>query len=302
MGEWSKTVGEFGEKTVEKFLNLVGWADIPKGIELPCIKEEHDKKTHGIDFYKAYKSKLVDNELVNVAISVKYTSNPYPNSPNSLFKEYYEDIAYAIECFNFNVQKIEINKNFNNYDRVKNVAVIFWLSNSIDTYDDVISKVTNIRISGSFRFDSLFLVDNKRIDFIYQSIKFAKQYFDNSEINFFYQDTGKNINPLLREHNGKELPVEFFNTSILALRIENKETKKISLCVTTIDPFTQSDLKRLIGLINELSKNLTSETYIAFPNYNELSHGSDVRIVKSAFANKSNNKLEILSYKNDFRN
>ena len=145
MGEWSKTVGEFGEETVEKFLKLIGWNNIPKGLQFPCRNpKKHSKKgnrkTHGIDFYKVYKSQFVDNMLVNVAISVKFTSKPYPNYPNSKFKEYYEDIIFAIECFNKNAEKIEINKNFNNYDSIKNVGIIFWLSNSDETYDDLIQK------------------------------------------------------------------------------------------------------------------------------------------------------------------
>jgi hypothetical protein len=57
MGEWSKKIGEYGEKVVENFFEVIGWSDLSKGIESPCINGKNHlndkgnpKQTHGIDF------------------------------------------------------------------------------------------------------------------------------------------------------------------------------------------------------------------------------------------------------------
>jgi len=55
MGEWSKKMGEYGEKVIENFFEVVGWSDLSKGIKLPCINGKkhlndkgNPKQMHGI--------------------------------------------------------------------------------------------------------------------------------------------------------------------------------------------------------------------------------------------------------------
>ena len=54
MGEWSKKIGEYGEKIVETFFSVIGWNDLSKGVVLPCIngkkhlnEKGNPKETHG---------------------------------------------------------------------------------------------------------------------------------------------------------------------------------------------------------------------------------------------------------------
>ncbi len=286
MGEKSKLIGEYGEKSVENFLKLIGWGETPRNIEFACIKEVHEKRTHGIDFYYAYLSPLTDGILKRISISVKFSDKAYPNSPNSKFKEYFDDLAQAIDCFKYSSELKELNT-IRGYTTVENIGLLFWLSNEENETGDILSKLENIQLNSDYSFDSLYVVDNKRIDFIFSSIQYTRNRFKNSDISFFYPDTGKNLNPATKRNNGKVLPIEYINSTIIPLRIEDVQTKKTTLVLITNDNFELNDLKRLIGLSKELSKSWPSEIVICFPDYNELRHSKDVRNAKTTFEDET---------------
>jgi hypothetical protein len=304
MGERSRIIGEYGEKTVENFLKLVCWGDVPRNIEFECVRNQrHEKQTHGLDFYFAYKSPLIDGMLKSISISVKFTSEPYPNSPNSIFKKHFEDLVYSMECFKYSIERKQIINGLKGYNQIDETGVLFWLSNSMETYNSLISKVSNVNLKDDYIFDSVYLVDNHRIDFIFHSISFARNYYsEQSEVLFYYPDTGKNIIPSEKHNCGKILPVEYINASIIPLRVEELLTKQVTLMLFTIDPFSKTDLTRLIALAQDLSKSWAGKITIAFPDYNELSHSHEVRIAKNAFENNLiTHNLQVVSYKNDFK-
>lgn len=302
MGEKSKLIGEYGEKSVENFLKLIGWGKSHQNIEFQCSNETHKKRTHGLDFFFTYKSPLVDSVLKKINISVKFTDLPYPNSPSSTFKSHFDDLTKAIECFKLSQESKEIVSNIRNYSQSEEVGLLFWLTNNETSYNDLIPKLASVRFSEVYNYDSLYIVDNKRIDFIYKSLKYSLSRFKNCDITFFYPDTGKNIIPTTKRNFGKTLPVEYINTSILPLRIEETSTKKTTLALYTIEPFNTKDLKRLISLSKELSKSWPSNVIILFPEYNELSNASEVRIAKSAFEEESNmDQISVESYNDNFK-
>jgi hypothetical protein len=105
MGEWSKSVGERGEKIVADLLNLVGWGEAQAGIDIPCSyptrhrQENSDRRSHGIDYSYCYVSRTADSVLDNLVISAKFTAEPYPASPSLKFRSHFKDLARAMECF-----------------------------------------------------------------------------------------------------------------------------------------------------------------------------------------------------------
>jgi hypothetical protein len=306
MGEWSKTVGEFGESTVANFLTLIGWTNTLNNLEIKCLEgrthsDAKNRSTHGIDLHFAYKSPLFDGVLKDICISVKYTSNKYLQYPKSTFKSYFEDLVYTIECFTNSEIRRDILSHYVGINSIEKVGVIFWLSNDPETYDDMISKVSSTQTITSNKVNSIFLVDNKRVEFIYNSLRFTKYKFPNHEIDFFYPSTGKNIMPTTRQSYGKILPVEYINTSIIPLRIANLANGSIHLLLFSIDNFSSSDLKRLIGLAQELCGSWTNSVYIAFPDYNELSHQREVTMVKGAFEEQVVKNLRVDCYKDNFK-
>lgn len=302
MGEKSKFIGETGEKTVENFLKLIGWETASKGIEFSCIKnEEHDKeRTHGLDFFFSYISPLVDGVLKKVSVSVKFTDNQYSSLP-SKFKEYFFDLVTSMECFKFSEQSKKLLSSITSpYTISENIGLLFWLSNENNVHDEIIPKLSSVQLSNTFNYDSFYLVDNKRMEFIFTSITFAKNYDQSLDLSFFYPDTGKNINPTIKRNFGDILPIEYINGSILPIRLENKQDSSTKLILTCIDNFNVENLKRLISLSQDLTKSWPGDVIIAFPDFNIIRHSQDVSAAKSSFEDVSFIKnVKVISYYSD---
>lgn len=298
MGEKSKFIGETGEKTVENFLNLIGWNDTSKGIEFPCFDDLHNKeRTHGLDFFFKYVSPLVDGVLKKINISVKFTDNAYPPSPNSKFRDHIIDLAESMECFRYSENYSEITKSIREqYQTSENIGVLFWLSNENSVHEDITTKVANATLPSTYNFDSIYLVDNRKLEFIFSSITFAKSINTNYNLSFFYQDTGKNINPTIKKNFGIILPVEFINTSVLPIRLENPSDNSTKLVLACIDNFNIEDLKRLISLSQELTNSWSSDILIAFPDYNVTRNSKEVEIAKSSFESSFTKNISVVSF------
>src|SRR5687768_9672611 len=100
MGEYSKRVGDTGEKVVTDFLKLIGWSDPQRNYDVTSIDTEHRKYTNGLDGYYHYVSPMISNTVENILYSCKYSTDPYPASQLiKLFKEHYTDLAKTIESF-----------------------------------------------------------------------------------------------------------------------------------------------------------------------------------------------------------
>lgn len=301
MGEWSKKVGEVGEDIVQEFLSLVGWGDIQKGIELPCTLQKHSKATHGIDYFLSLESQLIHRTLDNLVISVKFTSDPYPASPATKFKDHFSDLAKTIECFKKSQLRKDSNLAASSIDQSRDIGILFWLSNDKDSYSDVISRVATTRRIEDYNYDVVYLVDNNRISFIYDTIKFLKSTFSGCNVEFFYPNTGQNYSPSSRETSGSVLPVEYINASILPLKITKPDGSKL-LVLSSVEEFHRDRLKRLIGLAQDISLDLTSGTLILFPDFNTLNHSNDVQASKTGFRDKEFTKnISVYSYRDDFR-
>lgn len=311
MGERSKKIGEFGEDTVELFLDMVGWksGNLIKGVELSCTKEKHlklgqEKSTHGIDFLYTYLCPLVDGVLKNAVVSVKFTTGKYPNSTNAKFKNDFAELSDMLECFNHSDIKRNIIEGVNEYDDIDDIGILFWLSNvnDPDHDDDYISKIENIRIEDNPQIKSTVVIDNKRLKFILDSLMFIKAVFSEYTFDFFYPPTGKNLVSSKKQNYGDFLPIEYLNASILPIRIQNKDNpKEICLLLFSIDTYDKDDLKQLIGLAKDLTSSWASKSYICFPNYDDLNNEEEVKIIKSHFQDhKFTNTVFVLNYNKNY--
>lgn len=304
MGELSKTIGEYGENLVEKFLSAVGWNHLLKGIELKCSNEEHTNKkgnplkTHGIDFLYSYMNPLVDGHLNNIIISSKFQAKKYSNSPTNKFKDFMRDLICTMECFDNSAQKEEIIRGFD-FSFANDVGVLFWLNNDTTSIDDLIKEVSSARLN-IIRDNTIYIIDNKRASFILTVMNFIKS---NSKYkhSFWYPSTGRNLNPQERKDTGTILPVEYLNSSIIPIKLENKDNhKESSLLLATIDNFEADECMRLMGLAKDISKNLVGEVILAFPDYNELNHKNACSQLKQRFQDNNFTKSVIITnYKNN---
>ena len=307
MGEAAKTIGEFGEETVSNFLKLIGWGDTPRNISIDCLKNQKHvidsdyRKTHGIDFFFSYLSPLADSTLKNIHISSKYTTNSYPNSPSTSFHKFVTELSWTIDCFRYSPKKGELNSSIKGYTHTDDEGVLFWLTNNEDSGDDLNQKLRTSNISFDSPMKTLYLIDNRRINFIITSIKYVELNYKDYTINFYYPNTGKNIIPTNSKDYGKILPVEYLNSNVLPIRVEDKEGKS-GLVLFSIESFSKGDLARFVGLAKDLTKSWSGFVNICFPDYDRLTHEADVRQIKSDFINSfSTANLTITSYSSSFK-
>lgn len=305
MGEWSKKIGEYGENFVEMFLSSIGWSEPVKGITIPCYKQngEHknDKgesiKTHGIDFMFSYMNPLYDGQLNNIIISSKYTMDKYPNSPTKKFKWYITDLINTIQCYNCSEKKTESISQYN-YNSNNDVGVLFWLSGSKDSTDDIISNISSARIDVMCN-NTVYIVDNKHVAFILELIKYIKSQ-NKYNYSFYYPSTGLNVNPTSRQNTGDILPVEYLNSTLIPFKLENKSnSNETILFIGTLEEFDKDTFIRIMGLAKDLSTNLAGQVVIGFPDYNGLVHEETVRTSKLGFQDANYTKtVKVVNFLN----
>ncbi|KEO82002.1 hypothetical protein [Tumebacillus flagellatus] len=286
MGEEQKRSGDLGEKIVYSILQKIGWSSPSRNFDIPCHNQEkhrlkkNDRKSHGIDFLTHLHNPLITDVQDTVVISSKYRGK-YGVSINTQLKDFIRDIAPAIECLKKNKDH---KVNFGNKVKRTNYAgVIFWLSrNDDDVNRGVIEEVRDLRDRNNFKYDSIYLVDNKRTNFLLGSIAFAKSLIVGGSVEFLYPNTSLNVPGLNGRHtSGSILPLQFINSSILPFRITDGNRK--ILVITVIDNFVEDELLRIIGLAQNLTNDWANETIIAFPDYRQYEHEIQVNRSKSRF-------------------
>ncbi|MBD1916870.1 MULTISPECIES: hypothetical protein [Cyanophyceae] len=312
MGEWSRRIGEVGEEIVGEFLDLIGWGNSQQGLTLPCMMGPRhgtasaSRHTHGIDYFFSYASELSNRTLHHLVISVKYSDDPYPGNPSSKFKEHFYDLAKAIECFRRSEIKRLASREFYGVDDSKDIGVLFWLTNSQsneNASDSILLRVDASRSLEKFNYGTIYLVENSRVSFIYDVMKYLAREQPTADLEFFYPQTGKNYNSIDSISSGKVLPVEFINSRVLPLKLSNKKYESKTFVLATIDEFDVDCLKRLMGLAHTLSSNLASNVMILFPDFDRLHHENDVRSAKSSFRdNDFVSDVRVSSYRANFRN
>jgi hypothetical protein len=143
-------------------------------------------------------------------------------------------------------------------------------------------------------------MDNKRVVFILEVMKFVKTKSEKFDYFFYYPNTGQNINPVNRENTGKSLPVEYLNSTILPIRLVNKyNPKELCLLLATLDNFEEADLLRLIGLAKDITTDWVGQIIIAFPDYDEPNHSQIVALTKQKFqANEFTKSVSVINFLN----
>lgn len=304
MSEISKKRGEFGEKVTEHLLQMIGWETLLANREIECYRpSDHaitykDRKDHGIDFIYKYDCPLFSDTEMFVLVSSKINEE-YPSNPSGKFKSHLRDVAYATECFKKSNLRSKIKKQNANY-QFRHSSVVFWIDNKSE-YDDVIERLTDFRVEEDLEFETTYLVDNRRADFLFATIDFVKNKFTNYEMHFFHPSTGFNVSARQRLNSSKILPVQYINSSVLPIRIfkENEEC----LILSCIDNFESEYLQKLINLAQKLTNNWSQKVYILFPEYNLDTHKDKVDDVKLGFKDQNFvSKIIISSYNPNFRN
>ncbi len=312
MGEKSKNIGERGEKIVNNFLQVIGWQLAEKGEPIRCIKKEHETESHGIDYLYSYKCPLNSKTLENLIISVKFSEDPYPASKKtdykglkSVFRNHIKDLAHTIECFKKSSLRNRINRQKVGVNKSNETGVLFWLTDADnDQNTNVIDKISNVKLDNSLSFDIIYLVDNNRMNFILDSMRFAKTYFNNTKnVSFDYISTGSNVDIINRKTHGKILPIQYINSPLLPIRIELENGEKI-LLIASLEKYNSNDLKRLLGLAQSYVLSYQMKTIIGFPDFfPNQSLENIVTEIKNSFEDSQfANNIDIQCYNPNHRN
>ncbi|KEQ18078.1 GapS4a family protein [Endozoicomonas numazuensis] len=311
MGEKSKKIGEIGEKIVEEFFSIIGWFDPLSNQPLDCMNSKKHarssskkglRETHGIDLLYSYKSQLESNTVISVLASVKNSDNAYKNNPKADFKSHIEDLAQALECYRNSELKSEQKLQFNGVTKDRDTGVIFWLSSHDDTYDDVVSKINNVRLDSDLEFDCIHIVDNKRIDFVYDVMTWLKSEFNDKIINYYYPETSLSYIDKSIKRYGNTLPVEFLTSPVLPFIIKDENPEKNDVfCIASIDGFDKDSLTRLIQAAREYTHEVTCDYLFLFPNYVPSQHEQSVIKAKRVFDKDISKHITVKSFRPDYR-
>jgi hypothetical protein len=302
MGEFSKRIGEFGEEIVVHFLALVGWHQPIRNFDIPSIDpEKHEKNSHGIDAYFHYKSPMISRTLENILVSVKYSKDKYPNAPVEKFKSYYRDLAMAIESFKKSEIRAKTINGRSDFETTFDRGVIFWLNDIDDDSVNILEKLSKLEAPKDFNHDGIFLVDNKKVEFFFKAIEFARRKYTGKEVQFTYFNTGLN-NDNETPKNGSIMPIQYLGSNILPMRVQT-DTEKNTLILCSRENFEEEELIKLIGLAKNITANYQSSTIIAFPDYNRLQHEQLVDNAKLILEESSFTKtLSVENFNPNFRN
>lgn len=311
MGEKSKSSGELGEHYAADFLKLIGWNNTQSNESIECFEpdkhntndSQNGRKTHGIDELYVYESPMDSSMLTYAVISVKHTTDKYPTSPNSTFKDHITDLAYTIECFR---ESKLINQNRENMQRSHEeiIGVLIWLSSADHRTTSLISKLNNPVLKEDLSYERIHILDNERVEFITKSINLIKEKFKQYKYSFYYIDTPNNfLADSNKTYNGSVLPIEMLSSDIQVFKLEQE--KEIILAIILKDEFNKDILKRILGLAHRISNNLTSNVQIFFPSF-EYATQENINIVnavKSQFKEKEFINTTIISgYDLGFKN
>lgn len=311
MGEWSKSIGEKGERIVaflfEEVLNFNSlieneFIDCSRGKKHKRSSAKSERNTHGIDGLISYQSPLEDNTLDIGIISSKYTKGEYKKNPKTDFRNHIKDLAHTLECFNNSKLKSSINQEFRNVNKTEVYGILVWLSDESDIDYDLIPYLSNTQFDSDLIFDKIILLDNNKVNFLYDSIYLSINSYGTKNVDFVYHNSGLNSHMINSFSYGKEFPLNYLYSEIIALRVEKE--KEIHLEVFINDSFNEEQLSQLLDFAKSFDHlNAIDKTIINYRKYDSL---SQERLVKRSLINfktfSLNTNLEIKVFPINYRN
>ncbi|EPN8461199.1 GapS4a family protein [Vibrio cidicii] len=315
-GEKSKSSGETGENIVEKFFNIVGWKNANPNISFACFKGESHKRPgtkqgkreqHGIDAQYAYISGLESDVLINVLASVKHTKNSkYPKSLTSLVKNHIKDILDAEKCFQLSTHRKELSKQFvgQRYTKVRNVPILFFLSSNDAVDADYISCISNNRyIHQNFDVEEFYIIDNKKMTFLLDSINDIRSKFNDYEVFFHHSSSSLNHMDYNKPPYSNVMPVEFLGSPFISFILKKGDpgSEVFKYVIYSQDEITEESLSNYIFIAKEQTAKIAGSYGIGFYNYYKDDHEE---IVNTSLRkhNLTIDHVTVFNMKPNFRN
>ena len=243
----------------------------------------------------------IDPELLEtLVISSKYTSE-YPTNPKNLFKSHLTDLAYTIECFKNSKLNSDLNQQFSTVSKTEITGILVWLSNNDDVNFDIKPKVWNSAIDKDLVFNKIILLDNQRINFLYETIFKIKKFYKDADVSFVYHNSSLNLNTQQSFNYGKTFPINYVYSDMIPLRVET--TNNINLMLFINDDFSKDNLSQILFFSKSFNRlNSVDKTIINFKTYDSLYNEQDVKSILVKYPKFNLNKNLIISkFPTDFR-
>jgi hypothetical protein len=308
MGEWSKALGEEGERIASfVFEEILGINSLQGRASISCshpanhVRQESkgDKRlTHGIDGLYYQVSPLEDELLDVVIISTKYC-DLYPTNPKGKFKRDFIELAQTIECFLSSKSNSDIQGSVSSVSKTAYTGILVWLSSKDDVWKNIKPAVQSAYFDKDIEFEKIILVDNNRVSFWYESIYKTRKYYDDVQI--VYHNSGLNSVSINSKSFGTVVPVEYLFSDVLTFRV--KKDGITSLVIYVNDQFEQEGFHQMVSFAKVFDHlHMVDRIDFQFRAYNVSDHENQVRASLQHFDGYTLNKnLFINEFPENFR-
>jgi hypothetical protein len=223
--------------------------------------------------------------------------NPVPT-----FKNHLSDLANTVHCFKTSEERQKLITPLSGIRKSDDVGILFWINNSKDDTDSIIPQLSVAQVPETLEFGTVYVVDNCQAAFLYDAITEVRTRFPESDVSFFYPDTGQNNNSGTRATSGSILPVQSVSSSVISFRAFDPKASTTTLVLCLNEGFSEDALQRLGALAQTLSQGWASKVDLGFSSFDEARNNNDVQRVKSLFADKTfTASLSVFTYRPDFR-
>lgn len=272
MGELSNKIGEEGEAIALSFFKSIGWSPLQTAIDIDCCQpEDHKRKgakknrsKHGLDLLFSYLCPLVPRVRRNILISMKNSDYEKTQTKTSLIKNDLKDLNTLLDCFSLSPERATLLEQ-GGQDKVHDCGILIRINrdSNVDRSNLVDSASSSLLLQNAG--NHLCFVENDRFDFVDSCMSYMNMNFRDLNNFFNIHRNPLNTGGEVRLFESKILPFQSLVGGPIIMRSEDSQSKK--LIVFSNESFTQTSLKRLIGLALQCSDGWASEIRFVVNGY-----------------------------------
>lgn len=271
MGELSKKIGEEGEEIALDFFKRIGWSPLQKAIDIKCNEpEDHKLKNskkprskHGLDLLFSYLCPLVPRTRRNILISMKNSDFEKTENKTSLVKSDLKDLNTLLDCFSVSPERATLQQQ-GGQDLIQDCGILIRINrdpnvdrSNLSDSEDAIS----IQSAGNH----ICFVENERFDFIDSCMGYVDRNLRDAQNIFNIHRNSLSVGGEVRLVGSPILPFQSLVGGPIIMRSEDAQVKR--LVVFSDESFSESSLKRLIGLALQCSDGWPSEVRFIVSGY-----------------------------------
>lgn len=271
MGELSKKIGEDGEAIALSFFKRIGWTPLQTAIDIPCsepsehaLKRSKNARTkHGLDMLFSYLCPLMPRTRRNVLISMKNSDYERTHNKLSLVRDDLRELDFLLNCFSFSPNRAELQSE-GGADSVRDYGILVRINRDQDTDASFVGSDGEI-LGRQPTTNQLFFIENNRFDFVDSCMNYLDLNLRENTNLFNIHRNSLSLGGEVRLVESPLLPLQSLVGGPIIVRSTGKDKK--SLIIFSNELFSESALKKLIGLALQCSNGWPSEVRIVSNGY-----------------------------------